>query len=187
MSAFFPAGAPVSSFSNKPVRNGFPDCHISSRQLPKSSPDRYLRLLARFVLKGIALRWKQNAAVKSKRDQRTSRRKEKGEAAMRSSLLRTTVIMVLLSVILVPGLLQAKSPAHGWTRASRPAGIEQGFFSVVWNLLTDLWESGAGFGSDGSIFVKNGGMMDPNGGTPPPPPSGDTATGDNGGMMDPNG
>lgn len=105
---------------------------------------------------------------------------------MRSSLLRATVILILLGVILVPGLLQAKSPARGWAHASRPVA-EQGFFSAVWNLLTDLWESGTGFGSGGSIFVKNGGMMDPNGGTTPPPPSGDTTTTDNGGMMDPNG
>jgi len=108
---------------------------------------------------------------------------------MRSSLLRATVIMILLGVILVPGLLQAKSPARGWARASRPAAsvTEPGFFSVVWNLLANLWESGAGLGSDSSIFAKSGGMMDPNGGATPPPPSGETTTSDSGGMMDPNG
>jgi hypothetical protein len=114
----------------------------------------------------------------------------KGEATMRSSLLRATVIMILLGVILVPGLVQAKSPSRGWAHASRPVAVsaEQGFFSVVWNLLTNLWRSGTGLGSDGSFSVKNGGTMDPNGGTPPPPP-GDTTTttGDNGGTMDPNG
>jgi len=107
---------------------------------------------------------------------------------MRSSLIRATVIMILLGVILVPGLLQAKSPAR---YASRPVArvAEQGFFSVVWNLLTDFWGSGASLGSDRSFSVKNGGTMDPNGGTAPTPPSGDTTTttGDNGGTMDPNG
>lgn len=110
---------------------------------------------------------------------------------MRSSLLRATVIMILLGVILVPGLLQAKSPVRGGARANRPAVsvAEQGFFSVVWNLLADFWGSGASRGSDSFIFVKSGGMMDPNGGTAPTSPSGETTTttGDSGGMMDPNG
>jgi hypothetical protein len=127
---------------------------------------------------------------KQTRSKNKPQERKKGEAVMRSSLLRATVIVILLGVILVPGLLQAKSPARGWARASRPMAtvVEQGFFSVVWNLLVDFWESGAGSGSDSSIFVKNGGMMDPNGGTTSTPPSGDTTTtGDNGGMMDPNG
>jgi hypothetical protein len=107
---------------------------------------------------------------------------------MRSSLLRATVIMVLLGVILVPGLLQAKSPAR---HANRPVArvAEQGFFSVVWNLLTDFWGSGASLGSDRLFSVKNGGQMDPSGSATPTPPSGDTTTttGDNGGQMDPSG
>lgn len=107
---------------------------------------------------------------------------------MRSSLIRVTVIMILLGVILVPGLLQAKSPARGWARPVATV-TEQSFFRVVWDLLADFWQGGASLGSDGSFFVKNGGTMDPNGGTAPTPPSGDTTTttGDNGGTMDPNG
>jgi hypothetical protein len=110
---------------------------------------------------------------------------------MSSSLRRATVIMILLGVILVPGLLQAKTPARDWARVNRPAS-ESGFFSMVWSLLTNFREIGAGIDPSGSPFAKNGGMLDPNGVTAPPPSNsssaGTTGTeGDNGGMLDPNG
>jgi hypothetical protein len=77
--------------------------------------------------------------------------------------------MILLGVILVPGLLQAKTPARGWVHVdSRPAS-ESGFFNMVWSLLTDIFERGTGLGSGSSFSAKdgnggyNGGMLDPNG------------------------
>jgi hypothetical protein len=103
---------------------------------------------------------------------------------MPSSLRRATMIGILLGVFFVPGLLQARTPARDGMRVSRPA-VESGFFSVVWNLLTNIFEHGTGSGS--SFSAKNGGTMDPNGKPAPPPPSGDTSTSDNGGTMDPNG
>ena len=105
---------------------------------------------------------------------------------MPSSLRRATVIVILLGVFFVPALLQARTPVRGGARVSRPAA-ESGFFSVVWNLLADVFEGGAGLGSSGSFLAKNGGQMDPSGGTTPTPPSGNTLTGDNGGQMDPSG
>lgn len=105
---------------------------------------------------------------------------------MPSSLRRATMIGILLGVLFIPGLLQAKTPARSWARVSRPAA-ESGFFSMVWNLLTDVFERGAGLGSGGSLSAKNGGQMDPSGSPTPTPPSGDTVTGDNGGQMDPSG
>ncbi len=109
---------------------------------------------------------------------------------MPSSLRRATMIGILLGVFFVPSLLQARTPVRGAARVSRPA-VESGFFGVVWNLLTDVFERGTSTGSGGS-FAKNGGMLDPNGLTaPPPPPSGSgspsTGESDNGGMLDPNG
>lgn len=104
---------------------------------------------------------------------------------MPSSLRRATMIGILLGVLFVPGLLQARTPARDWVRVSRPAA-EAGFFSVVWNLLADVFERGTGMGPGSSFSAKNGGTMDPNG--KPLPPSGDSNTsGDNGGTMDPNG
>ena len=105
---------------------------------------------------------------------------------MSSSLRRATVIMILLGVILVPGLLQAKAPARDWARVNRPAS-ESGFFDMVWSLLTNFREIGAGIDPSGSFFAKNGGQMDPSGTPAPPPPTGNALTGDNGGQMDPSG
>jgi hypothetical protein len=111
---------------------------------------------------------------------------------MPSSLRRATVIGILLGVFLVPSLLQARTPVRGGARVSQPA-VESGFFSMVWNLLTDVFERGTSIGSGGSLSAKNGGMLDPNGATNPSSSSGDTSTGDNGdngdngGMLDPNG
>lgn len=106
---------------------------------------------------------------------------------MPSSLRRATMTGILLGVLFVPGLLQARTPARDGMRMSRPA-VESGFFSVVWDLLTDIFDQrGTSVGSGSSFFAKNGGTMDPNGKPAPPPPSGDTSTSDNGGTMDPNG
>ena len=104
---------------------------------------------------------------------------------MRSSLRRATVITVLLALFLAPGFLQARTSA--WERASvaRPA-VEWGFFNMVWNLLTDIYESGAGTSPNRSSLNKNGGMVDPSGSTAPPPAPSST-TSDNGGMVDPSG
>jgi hypothetical protein len=93
--------------------------------------------------------------------------------------------MILLALFLAPGFLQARTSA--WERASvgRPAA-ELGFFNVVWSLLTDIYESGVGIGPRSS-GLKNGGMVDPSGGTPPPAGNSSTTEGDNGGMVDPSG
>ena len=40
---------------------------------------------------------------------------------MSSSFRRATMIVILLGVFLVPGLLQAKTPARDWARVRRPA------------------------------------------------------------------
>ena len=103
---------------------------------------------------------------------------------MRSSLRRATVITVLLALFLAPGFLQARTSA--WERASvaRPA-VEWGFFNMVWNLLTNIYESGVGTSPNRSSLNKNGGMVDPSGSTTPAPSS--TTTSDNGGMVDPSG
>src|SRR5215210_4276029 len=89
--------------------------------------------------------------------ERTERsRIRKGEGAMRSSLRRATVIMILLAVFLAPGFLQARTPA--WERVSvgGPA-VEEGFFSMAWNLLASFWGNGAADRPSGSrITVKNG-------------------------------
>jgi hypothetical protein len=89
---------------------------------------------------------------------------------------RQTSMIALLTILLTPGLLQARTaPVRHSTQASAGAveGVRGSFLSV-WNLLTS--------------YLKNGGQMDPNG-APLPPPSGtsSTAIGDNGGQMDPNG
>ena len=106
---------------------------------------------------------------------------------MRSSLRQATVIMILLAVFLAPGFLQARTSA--WERASvsRPV-VEQGFFSMVWNLLTDTFENGVRVNPRHTGLNKTGGMVDPSG---TPGPGGNTATtggnGDTGGMVDPSG
>ena len=82
---------------------------------------------------------------------------------MRSSLRRATVIMILLAVFLAPGFLQTRTPA--WERASvsRPV-VEDGFFSMVWTLLTGFYEHGVGAGLGISGYSnKTGGQLDPAG------------------------
>jgi len=105
---------------------------------------------------------------------------------MRSSLRRATVIMVLLALFLAPGFLQARTSAWERSTVARPA-VEWGFFSLVWNLLTDIYESGVGASPNRSSLNKNGGMVDPSGSTTPTPAPSPTTTGDNGGMVDPSG
>lgn len=105
---------------------------------------------------------------------------------MRSSLGRTTMIMILLAVMFVPGLLQARTLT--WERASfGPPAVEQWFFSMAWNLLTDLFDNSVRVSPRRTGLNKNGGQMDPSGA---PAPGGNTATtppSDNGGQMDPSG
>ena len=105
---------------------------------------------------------------------------------MRSSLRRATVIMILLAVFLAPGFLQARTPA--WERTttlSRPVA-EDGFFSMVWTLLTGLYERGVGAGLGSSGFVqKTGGQLDPAG--QPESTTTTTTSGDTGGQLDPAG
>jgi hypothetical protein len=94
---------------------------------------------------------------------------------MRSTMKKMTVIL-LLTAFLAPGLAQARD--WTWESATVSRDTETGFFGMVWNLLT-------------SMFEKNGGMLDPNGEPVPADNTGDTTTnttsGDNGGMLDPNG
>ena len=91
--------------------------------------------------------------------------------------LRTVAILVLLGFLLVPGLSLARTaPAHHPARTSVSSPPPEIFsvFTSVWNLLTS--------------YVKNGGQMDPNGGSAlVPPTSTSSDAGDNGGQMDPNG
>jgi hypothetical protein len=106
----------------------------------------------------------------------------KGEAAMRSSIRQMTMIF-LLTVLLAPGLLHARTAPLRHQDTARFASIPElgiaGKFASVWSLLTN--------------YAKTGGQMDPNGGGTPPPPSGGsgmtttTLDGDTGGQMDPNG
>jgi len=93
---------------------------------------------------------------------------------MRSSI-RPVAILVLLTFLLVPGLLFAKTAPvrhSARTSVSSPSDIVSAFASV-WNLLTS--------------YLKSGGQMDPNGAPVPPPPPMTADAGDNGGQMDPNG
>lgn len=91
---------------------------------------------------------------------------------MRSTVRQISVIL-LLAVLLVPGLLQARTPAR---HSAHPAQsvqrvMDPGFFSAVWNLLTSGW-------------LKTGGQLDPVG-SPTPPPGGATTSSDTGGQLDP--
>ena len=97
---------------------------------------------------------------------------------MRPSL-RRAIPMILLVAFLLPGLVQAR-PIHDSSPKPAAAGevIHQtDFFSMVWNLLADLW-SGRGLGLSG--LEKEDVPTAPSTATTPPPPSGD-----NGGRLDP--
>ena len=86
-------------------------------------------------------------------------------------------VILLLVTFLTPGFAQARVFSFEGNTVTR--ATDTGFFSVVWNLLTGM-------------FDKNGGMLDPNGAPQPTDNTGDetttaTAETDNGGMLDPNG
>jgi hypothetical protein len=107
---------------------------------------------------------------------------------MRSSLRRATVIMILLAVFLAPGFLQARTSA--WERVSVGGPVvEEGFFSMAWNLLASFWWNGAAVRPSGSrITAKNGPQLDP-AGQPETgiPETGSTNDSDNGPQLDPAG
>ena len=95
---------------------------------------------------------------------------------MRSSVRQMTIV-TLLTILLAPGLLQARTAPVG--HSARASVVAQapgtGFFELLssaWNLLNP--------------YRKNGPTMDPNGGKPVPGTRSATS-GDNGPTMDPNG
>ncbi len=97
------------------------------------------------------------------------------------SMMKKMTVILLLTAFLAPGLAQARDWA--WESATVSRDTEIGFFGMVWNLLT-------------SMFEKNGGAMDPSGTPKPgsldPDTSTTTTTGtddetDNGGALDPSG
>jgi len=90
---------------------------------------------------------------------------------MRSTIRQITVT-ILLTVLLAPGLLHARTPVrHPAQTSVRTAASKPGMLDSVWVLLTNL--------------LKTGGQLDPAG--TPPPPSGNSATTDTGGQLDPAG
>ena len=94
---------------------------------------------------------------------------------MRSTIRQITVT-ILLTVLLAPGLLHARTPVrHPAQAGARAAVSKPGVFDSVWTLLTSL--------------LKTGGQLDP-AGTPPPPTGSSmttTDTSDTGGQLDPAG
>jgi hypothetical protein len=92
------------------------------------------------------------------------------------STVRQIAVILLLAVLLVPGLLQARTPVRhaARTASSTQTAQEPGFFSAVWNLLTNGW-------------LKTGGQLDPLGMNPPPPSgtTSSTSSTDTGGQLDP--
>lgn len=93
--------------------------------------------------------------------------------------LRHAILMILLVAFLIPGLVQAR-PIHDSSARLAAAGQvthDTNFFSMVWNLLADLW-SGRGLGLSG--LEKEDAPGTPATATTEPPPSGD-----NGGRLDP--
>ena len=89
---------------------------------------------------------------------------------MRSTVRQISIIL-LLAVLLVPGLLQARTPARHSAHTT-PATHEVGVLIAVWNLLATGW-------------LKTGGQMDPVGSTPPSSGSTTSTSSDTGGQMDP--
>jgi hypothetical protein len=92
---------------------------------------------------------------------------------MRSTVRQISVILLLVA-LLAPGLLQARTTARhsAHTTQSVQTVKAPGFFSTVWNLLTNGW-------------LKNGGQMDPLGLIPPGGSTTSSSSTDNGGQMDP--
>lgn len=93
--------------------------------------------------------------------------------------LRQSIIMVLLVAFLIPGLVQARPIHDSSARVAAASGVihHTDFFSMVWNLLANLW-SGRGLSLSG--LEKEDAPTAPSTATTPPPPPGD-----NGGRLDP--
>lgn len=92
---------------------------------------------------------------------------------MRSTVRQITVT-ILLTVLLAPGLLHARTPVRHPAKAGARASVSHaGMIDSVWNLLTGL--------------LKTGGQLDPAGTPPPPTGSSLTTPGDTGGQLDPAG
>jgi hypothetical protein len=89
---------------------------------------------------------------------------------MSRSTLRTAVAAVLLAVLLLPAAASAWEP----TRPVLPA--ERGLVAIFWDFL-------------GTLFLKNGWQIDPNGATAAACPNGGAScdTSDNRWQIDPNG
>ncbi len=109
------------------------------------------------------------------------------------SVLRRTMVAVLLMVFLAPGLLQARTSGRAWAWAETDGSAsEVGFLRAAWNLLAALWESK---GVDASSVVKTGGTADPagspggsgGGGTTTNSSGGGSEGGETGGTADPSG
>lgn len=105
---------------------------------------------------------------------------------MGSTMKKMTVIL-LLTAFLAPGLAQARGFA--WESATVSRDTEIGFFGMVWNLLTSMFDKNGGTldpsgsttpGGSGTGSGENGGTLDPSGST-------GTTNGDNGGTLDPSG
>jgi hypothetical protein len=99
---------------------------------------------------------------------------------MHPSVRRITVIL-LLTVLLAPGLLQAKSPV----RHLSPARVtvttsESSLYGLVWNLLASFMGSGS------TRLLKTGSQLDP-AAPVPAPTSSTTTTTDTGSQLDPAG
>lgn len=103
---------------------------------------------------------------------------------MRSMMKKMTVIL-LLTAFLAPGLAQARG--FSWESATVSPDMETGFFGMVWNLLTSMFEKNGGAldPSGAPNTGENGGALDPSGSTGST--TGTTDENDNGGALDPSG
>lgn len=92
------------------------------------------------------------------------------------SRVRSITMILLLTILLAPGLLHARTAPAGH-RAQASVSLPTldlrvfNTFSSVWNLLTNM--------------MKTGGQMDPAGS--PPPSGSSTSSADTGGQLDPAG
>lgn len=89
------------------------------------------------------------------------------------STVRQISILLLLTSLLAPGLLQARTPVRHSAHSASTAQTAQapGFLGAVWNLLASGW-------------LKTGGQLDPLG-SPTPAPGGTATSADTGGQLDP--